>query len=196
MRLTLGTAATVDPGCLPGFGVGIARYRPAVGVRNYLVEGVSCTGKSSVCRELRRRGLDAVDGDNELAYQGDPETGEPTDTASHEHHLWDVAMVRALVADRSRAATFFCGGSRNVAQFVDLFDDVFVLEVDAGTLQRRLDARPPDDFGAAPAERELVLRLHATQEDVPATGVRIDATAPLGDVVDEILRRAGQRHAV
>jgi hypothetical protein len=167
-----------------------------VGVRNYLVEGVSCTGKSSVCRELRRRGFDVVDGDNQLAYQGDPGTGEPTDTASHFHHVWDVAKVRALVADRSRAATFFCGGSRNVLQVVDLFDEVFVLEIDAQTLQRRLDARPPDDFGAAPSERELVLRLHATQEDVPATGVRIDATAPLSDVVDEIVRLAGRGGAV
>ena len=56
--------------------------------------------------------------------------------------------------------------------------------------------RAPDDFGAAPSERELVLRLHATQEDVPATAVRIDATAPLGDVVDEILRLTGRRGAV
>ena len=28
-------------------------YRPAVGMRNYLVEGVSGTGKTSVCKELR-----------------------------------------------------------------------------------------------------------------------------------------------
>jgi dephospho-CoA kinase len=167
-----------------------------VGVRNYLVEGVSCTGKTSVCRELRRRGFDVVDGDNELAYQGDPETGRPTDTTSHFHHLWDVAKVRALAADGSQAATFFCGGSRNLRTFVDVFDEVFVLDVDRETLERRLDARAPDDFGAAPSERELVLRLHATQKDVPATGVRIDATAPLAEVVDEILRVVDRTGAV
>jgi broad-specificity NMP kinase len=69
-----------------------------VGVRNYLVEGVSGTGKTSVCRELNRRGYQAINGDRELAYQGDPETGEATDTAAHEHHIWDVARVRSLVA--------------------------------------------------------------------------------------------------
>ena len=167
-----------------------------MGVRNYLVEGVSCTGKSSVCRELRRRGLDVVDGDNELAYQGDPVTGEPTDTSSHFHHVWDVAKARALAADGSQAATFFCGGSRNFSQFLDIFDGVFVLDVDRETLERRLEARGADDFGAAPSERELVLRLHATQEDVPASAVRIDATAPLGDVVDEILRLSFRLGAV
>ncbi|WP_255508672.1 hypothetical protein [Micromonospora sp. A202] len=41
-----------------------------MGLRNYLIEGVSGTGKTSVCKELQRRGYDAVNGDRELAYQG------------------------------------------------------------------------------------------------------------------------------
>ena len=45
-----------------------------MGMRNYLIEGVSGTGKTSVCKELKRRGYHAINGDNELAYQGDPET--------------------------------------------------------------------------------------------------------------------------
>lgn len=161
-----------------------------MGVRNYLVEGVSGTGKTSVCDELARRGYHAIHGDRELAYQGDPETGDPLDTAMHEHHLWDVARVRALVADNTAPISFFCGGSRNFPKFVDLFDGVFVLEVDLETLHRRLDARPRGEWGSQPAERELVVRLHATKEDVPR-GVGIDATAPLDQVVDEILRHLG-----
>lgn len=162
-----------------------------MGVRNYLVEGVSGTGKTSVCRELARRGHHAVNGDTDLAYQGDPATGEATDTALHEHHIWDVGRVRALVADHRDPVTFFCGGSRNFTRFIDLFDEVFVLDVDLDTLHRRLDQRPHGEWGAKPSERALVVRLHRTKEDVPGTGVVIDATRPLGDVVDEILRRAG-----
>ena len=159
-----------------------------MGVRNYLVEGVSTTGKTSVCRELQRRGEHAVNGDTELAYQGDPVTGEPTDVPSHEHHLWHVDRVQALVADRSHPRTFFCGGSRNVDRFLGVFDEVFVLTVDAETLEERLAARPADEFGAAPEERELVRRLHHTGEDTP-DGTPIDATRPLAEVVDDILRR-------
>lgn len=70
-----------------------------MGERNFLVEGVSGTGKTSVCRELRRRGYDAVNGDTDLAYQGDPATGLPTDTRSHHHHIWDVERLASLVAD-------------------------------------------------------------------------------------------------
>jgi broad-specificity NMP kinase len=121
-----------------------------VGVRNYLVEGVSGTGKTSVCKELQRRGYQAINGDNELAYQGDPETGKPTDSVSHEHHIWHVGKVKAIVANQDEAVTFFCGGSRNFSKFIDLFDGVLVLEVDLDTLNRRIDQRcrlDPDDWG-------------------------------------------------
>jgi thymidylate kinase len=162
-----------------------------VGVRNYLVEGVSGTGKTAVCQELRRRGLHAINGDRELAYQGDPETGEPIDSAVHEHHIWDVERVRALVADDHKPLTFVCGGSRNFSKFIDLFDEVFVLDVDLETLHRRLDRRPPGEWGSQPSERDLIVRLHRTREDVPGSGVVIDATRPLTEVVDEILRHVG-----
>ena len=159
-----------------------------MGVRNVLVEGVSCSGKTSVATELERRGHHVVHGDRVLAYRGDPETGEPTDVGGHEHHLWGVARVRELAADDSAPVTFFCGGSRNHAAFIDVFDEVFVLDIDAETLERRLDERPDDEFGSAPEERALVRRLHRTQEDVP-DGVRIDATRPLTQVVDDLLSR-------
>ncbi len=162
-----------------------------MGVRNYLVEGVSGTGKTSVCTELNRRGYHAINGDRELAYQGDPQTGEAIDSAGHEHHVWDVSRVEALVSDHDKPVTFLCGGSRNFLQFIDLFDEVFVLDVDIDTVHQRLDERPRDEWGSQPAERDLIVRLHQTKEDIPRTGVMIDATPPLADVVDEILRRAG-----
>jgi broad-specificity NMP kinase len=162
-----------------------------VGVRNYLVEGVSGTGKTSVCRELNRRGYQAINGDRELAFQGDPETGEPTDSAVHEHHIWDAGRVHALVADHHEPVTFFCGGSRNFSNFIHLFDEVFVLDIDLETLHQRLDQRPHDEWGAKPSERDLIVRLHRTREDIPAAGVVIDATPPVTEVVDEILRQVG-----
>jgi len=120
----------------------IVCYHLAMGIRNYLIEGVSGTGKTSVCKELQRRGYYAINGDRDLAYQGDPETGKPMDGLTHEHHIWHVYKVKALVANQDDAITFFCGGSRNFSKFIDLFDGVFVLEVDLETLNRRLDERP------------------------------------------------------
>jgi broad-specificity NMP kinase len=162
-----------------------------MGMRNYLIEGLSGTGKTSVCTELQRRGYHAIHGDRELAYQGDPETGEPTDSSAHEHHIWDVAKVEALVANQDEAATFFCGGSRNFAKFIHLFDGVFVLEVDLDTLNWRLDERPDSEWGGGqPVDREFIVRLHRTKEDIPQSAIVIDASAPIAHVVDEIVRKA------
>lgn len=171
-----------------------------MGIRNYLIEGISGVGKTSVANELERRGYHVVHGDRTLAYAGDPETGGPLEGSTlnsdasfaHWHHLWDVEKVRSLGADRSHPITFFCGGSRNFRQFIDLFDRVFVLQVDLETLKRRLDSRPEDEFGGKPAERELVLRLHATKEDLPNDATFIDATEPLASVVDDILEEVGK----
>lgn len=161
-----------------------------MGRRNYLVEGLSGTGKTTVADELQRRGHHVVHGDRELAYQGDPRTGEPTEVGAHENWLWDVRKVRALVGEQRHEATFLCGGSRNVPTFLDLFDGVFVLEVDLETLHRRLDARPDEEWGGGrPTERERIVRWHETKTDVPADGIAIDSTAPVEQVVDEILRR-------
>jgi broad-specificity NMP kinase len=114
--------------------------------KNYLVEGVSGTGKSSVCDELQRRGYKAINGDRELAYQGDPETGKRTGAYGHEYHIWDVDKVKEIAANKEDKVTFFCGGSRNFDKFIDLFDKVFVLDVDTETLNKRLDSHTVDDW--------------------------------------------------
>lgn len=171
--------------------------------RNYLVEGVSGTGKTSVATELQRRGFHVIHGDRELAYQGHAATGTALTseelergrddiTFGHRHHLWDVARVKSLIADQSHPVTFFCGGSRNFPQFIDLFDGVFVLDVDPDTLKNRLANRPADEFGARPAEMEMVLKLHQTREDIPANAITVDATMPLTAVVDAILSKCGE----
>lgn len=173
-----------------------------MGVRNYLIEGVSGAGKTAVATELQRRGYQAIHGDRELAYRGDPETGLPmapdTDSPTaawlSEHHIWDVEKVKAYVATRHEPVTFFCGGSRNFAKFIDLLDGVFVLDVDRETMDRRIADRvalDPTDFGATPEERELIARRFATKAEIPKDAVSIDATAPIGRVVDDILAKCG-----
>lgn len=171
-----------------------------MGVRNYLIEGVSGSGKTTVAEELQRRGHQVIHGDRQFAYYGDPDSGEPLqwpadksekDTMEwgYQHWIWPLEKVRRLIADQRDAMTFFCGGSRNRHRFIDMFDKVFVLEVDPGTLNRRLITRPEDVFGGKPIERELALRLQETRADVPANAVSIDATSPITRVVDEILSR-------
>ncbi|GAA5115239.1 nucleoside kinase [Alloalcanivorax gelatiniphagus] len=160
-----------------------------MGMRNFLVEGVSGTGKTAVCHELRRRGFDAVNGDTDLARPLAPGSAPVTAEDVHADHGWDADRVRALAADTTEPLTFFCGGSRNAAEFLDVFDAVFVLHVDRATLLARLGRRPAGEWGSTRAQRALVVRLHEDGNDVPP-GVPIDASAPLGVVVDELVRLA------
>jgi gluconate kinase len=198
----------VSRGRLPCYGKGAVTRerllsRANMGVRNYLIDGVSGTGKTAVAAELQRRGHHVIHGDRTLAYAGDPNTGERLDRPAqgsladsaawlNAHWIWPVDTVRSLIADPRHAVTFFCGASRNLDQFIDLFDGVFVLDVDLDTLMRRLARRPEDEFGGRPHERALIARLHATKEDIPKTAVTIDATGPVATVVDEILTKCRQ----
>ena len=161
-----------------------------MGIKNYLIDGVSCAGKTTVCDELQRRGYHAIHGDRELAYWGDPKTGAPVTgcAGAHRTWMWNVETVSALVADQNHAATFFCGGSRNADRFIGLFDGVFVLEIDLDTLNRRLAARPETEWGGTAEEGESFARFqHATKEGLPTNAISIDATAPLSSIVDTIL---------
>ena len=104
----------------------------------------------------------------------------------------DHTSHHGYIANKDEAVTFFCGGSRNFSQFMDLLDGVFLLEVDLDTANRRIDERvalDPTDFGGKPEERELIARLYATKEQVPKNAMRIDATAPIARVVDDILSK-------
>jgi broad-specificity NMP kinase len=173
-----------------------------LGVRNFLIDGVSGAGKTTVAEELERRGYHVLHGDRTLAYTGDPLTGErlePRGRADaeaiawgYERWIWPVERVRTLIADRSHPVSFFCGGSRNSSQYIELFDAVFVLEVDIATLRQRVTGRGDDEFGGTPGEWALLEQLHATRESVPQIGVIIDATAPVDRVVDDILARCAK----
>lgn len=79
-----------------------------MGVRPYLIDGVSGAGKTAAADEFLRRGHQAIHGDRELAYRGDPETGPPVSPEADapaalwmfEHVIWDVQKVRAYSASR------------------------------------------------------------------------------------------------
>jgi len=161
-----------------------------MGIRNYLIDGGSGTGKTAVCNELQRRGYQAIHGDREL--RGEPQTGEGGAPERHLPPRWDVAKVKAVLADHDEAVTFFCGGCLNSSEFIHLLDGVFILEVDdLATLMQRIDERvlvDPSDWGGRQEERDVIRRLHHTKEGL-AQGCAVDATAPLQSVVDEILHR-------
>lgn len=159
--------------------------------RNYLVDGLSGTGKSSVYEELVRRGYRAITTDRTWSYSADPDTGLPGGPVGYHTWLWDRDTALGELESPEPDVLFVCGGGRNRDEFLAHFTRIFNLRIDDDTMRRRLEARTEDDWPLGRAGVELMLELNRSDDDRPAGAIDIDATQPLDRVVDEILRQAG-----
>jgi broad-specificity NMP kinase len=161
--------------------------------RNYLVEGLSGAGKSSVYEELVRRGYTAISTDRAWAYSADPNTGLSGGPMLHDNWMWDHQKAVSELESPEPEVLFVCGSGRNRDHFLSYFTRIFNLRIDADTMRRRLERRTTDDWafeGEAQAEIiELMLELNRRDEK-PAGAIDVDATQPLNQVVDELLRLA------
>jgi hypothetical protein len=153
--------------------------------RNYLVEGLSGAGKSSVYDELIRRGYKAISTDRAWKYHPDSDTGSS---------MWDQQKALSELESPEPEVLFVCGSSRNRDRFLPYFTKMFNLRIDDDTMRRRLHERTNNEFGKQPEEVELMLRLNRSDEK-PAGAIDVDATQPLDQVVDELLRLANCRTA-
>lgn len=165
-----------------------------MGKRNVLIEGVSGTGKTSICDALLCRGFHAIHGDRDLRSAATHDSASLSLSHAeraafvHAQANWDVPKVLNHLENSQRPVSFFCGGFRNHEELVGLFDLVFVLEVDRDTLMRRLEARSDDEFGGKPAEKTLIEKLHFTGEDMPKGATPIDARNPIDQVADDVVK--------
>src|SRR3954451_18680119 len=71
------------------------RHWGCMAKRNYLVEGLSGAGKSSVYEELIRRGYKAVSTDRAWAYHADPNTGLLGGPVRHDTFMWTSKKLSA-----------------------------------------------------------------------------------------------------
>jgi dephospho-CoA kinase len=149
-----------------------------------LVTGMSATGKSSVVRELRRRGFSAYDADDD-GY------AEP---AAGGAWRWRTEAVSALLSETpGEQLVFFAGCSDEQAQFH--WDLIVLLTAPEAVVLERLATRTTNSFGRTEAERERVLADMREVEPLlwRSAGVVIDTTVPLPRVVEEVLAAAGCR---
>ena len=167
------------------------------------VTGVSGAGKSAVCDELCRRGYDAHDIDRDgIAVWVDRASGAitPTAAAAERSDRWldeqewrmDPVRVEALAARGRDQLVFLFGAAANEPDLWPLFAKTISLQVDDATLRDRLATRTTNDFGKSSHELETILAWNQISPDVygRSGSELIDATRPLDQVVDEVLRIA------
>jgi hypothetical protein len=167
------------------------------------ITGCSGAGKTTIAAVLARRGLAAIDADDDplLARSVDlagnvveEEPAEP-DLAWLARHswAWNPARLDELIRAAAPATLYVCGGAANELELADRFTQVFLLEIDEPTMLARIDARPDNDWGRIGDTREHLRRfLPGYQARLRASGViPIDARQPLDQVVDAILSQPG-----
>jgi hypothetical protein len=106
--------------------------------------------------------------------------------------MWDLQKAVNELESPEPEVLFVCGSSRNRDDFLPYFTKIFNLRIDDDTMRRRLQERTNNDYGKQPDEVELMLRLNRSDEK-PAGAMDVDATQPLHQVVEELLRLADCR---
>ena len=163
------------------------------------ITGCSGAGKTTIAAVLARRGLAAIDADDDplLARSVDAagndvvEEPEEPDFAWLSRHswAWNPARLDELIRAAAPATLYVCGGADNELELADRFTQVFLLEIDEPTMLARLDARQDNDWGRIGDTREYLRhKLPELQDRLRAFGaIPIDARQPLDQVVDAIL---------
>ncbi len=165
-----------------------------------MITGCSGAGKTTIAAVLARRGLAAIDADDDplLARSVDAagnvaEEPAAPDFAWLARHswAWNPARLDELIRAAAPATLYVCGGAANELELADRFTHVFLLEIDEPTMLARIDARQDNDWGRIGDTREYLRRfLPGYQARLRASGaIPIDARQPLDQVLDAILSR-------
>jgi shikimate kinase len=145
-----------------------------------LLTGMSGTGKSSVVRELRRRGFNAYDADDDGYTEPDADGV----------WRWRTREVAELLAGSDDDVLFFAGCSDEQAQFH--WDLEVLLTAPEGVILARLASRTTNPFGKSEADRARVLADLRDFEPLlrRSADFVIETTEPLARVTDRVLHAA------
>jgi hypothetical protein len=166
----------------------------------FLVTGNPGSGKSALAAELMRRGVAAIDPDDdpELAHWEDAAgrrvSGPPhpdRDWLGSHRWVWSRSRLQQILT-RDARAVFVCGIARNQDELRDLFDRVFLLRIDERTQEERLAAydalHPP---GRSEAARQEIRQGRPAFEAqmLKAGAIPLDGRAPTAVIASELLAR-------
>ncbi|WP_312168119.1 AAA family ATPase [Microbacterium sp.] len=135
-----------------------------------LITGMSGVGKSTVIRELTRRGAFAVD----------------TDDLGWKDSVGDWITERMTKLLRAHDDVIVSGTVANQGEFYPSLHHVVLLTAPLDVMLGRIEARDDNPYGKSSGDRaEIIANMHSIEPLLRATAtLELDATAPIGDTVD------------
>jgi len=125
--------------------------------KSILITGVAGSGKSAVCKELKKLGYPAYDVESVggLFKMVDRKTGRKTTNYDNDslesvkQHDWmcNKKKLKQLIKSNSKAVVFYCGTASNLDEVLSLFDKIFLLKVSSKILCERLNTCTSNKFG-------------------------------------------------
>lgn len=174
------------------------------------ITGMSGSGKSTVLRELSRRGFEAHGVDEEgyadwvsletRKIKPYPHHDPPTGNDLHRwfaDHDWVLSLERiselkAKADAGGNKVIFLCGAANGDKDVWHLFDKVILLSVDGETIKKRVMEREDNEYGKHPDEMTNIMKwLEGYNDKYRELGAElVDARQPLVQVVDEVIKIA------
>jgi adenylate kinase family enzyme len=171
----------------------------------FIVTGISGSGKTTIARRLIQEGEVAFDSKlNPNLYQFINKNGEIAtsvhlhDEAWRKEYKWSLNEERLneLLDLHTGVLRVFLCGRANLFQYWNRADKIFLLKVDKDTLRKRLSSESRDNLFAKDkvTQDKLLNDLDSIQSKILEKGAKtIDATAPVDNVVSQILQEAELR---
>jgi shikimate kinase len=152
-------------------------------VKRVLLTGMSGTGKSSVVLALAARGYKAVDTDDGWS--------EPLPDG---RQRWREDAIGRLLDTEDADVLFVSGCDENQARFHPRFDHIVLLSAPVETLLERVANRSENPYGKSPEDLRRILDDLEHVEPLlrRAADHEVRTTAPLSEVVEDVLRLVGE----
>ena len=145
--------------------------------KSILITGVPGSGKSTLCKYLKKKGYEThdLDENEDIFSMLYSKTGKiAKDYKRHDLDkvklvTWtcDPKKLEKLISKQKNNLAFYCsaGFKSNVEETIHMFDDVILLQPTSGEMQRRLSSRPSKKFGGSTSVRGYILKNRKSWEN-------------------------------
>lgn len=146
------------------------------------ITGPTGSGKSTVCQSLKNQGY--------LAYDTDDDGMRILQNIDNkELKVLDPKVICGLYKDAKNKTLYICGTSPNDIEFANLFDKIYVLNINEYEQKRRIKNRLGNNYGKQPHQLANALKYRNIQmtkfSDYGA--ININASLTIDKIINIIL---------